>query len=476
MAAANTPALQEEGLERGLKDRHVQMIALGGAIGVGLFLGSGAAIDRAGPGLVIAYLLGGVAIFFMMRALGEMALHQPVAGSFTTYAERYVGPLAGFFTGWTYWIGWLVTGMAELTAAGIYVNYWWDIPQWVPALVFLVGLYGVNLISVRLFGEFEFWFAIVKVMTIVGIILLGLAVLLFGFGDLGGSASFSHLWDQGGFLPNGFGEVFLVLQIVMFAYFGVELVGVTAGEAANPEKTLPSAINKVILRILLFYVGALVIIMSLVAWNQLDPEGSPFVFVFDRIGIPAAAGIINFVVLTAALSSCNSGLFSTGRMLLTLSRFGQAPARFGRLSPRKVPANAMTVSAVVLLVGVVINYLIPEKAFAYITSVSTIAALWTWGIISLAHRGFRKAASEGRVDAPTRFLMPGYPVANWFVLAFMAMVAVLLLFDADTRIAWYVAPFWTAAVLIGWRVLKARRGRVPAAGSPAAVARPLATR
>jgi AAT family amino acid transporter len=465
----------EEGLERGLKDRHIQMIAIGGAIGVGLFLGSGAAIDRAGPGLVIAYLLGGVAIFFMMRALGEMALHQPVAGSFTTYAERYVGPLAGFFTGWTYWIGWLVTGMAELTAAGIYVNHWWDIPQWLPALVFLVGLYGVNLISVRLFGEFEFWFAIVKVLTIVGIILLGLAVILFGFGELGQSASFSHLWDQGGFFPNGFGEVFLVLQIVMFAYFGVELVGVTAGEAADPETSLPKAINRVILRILLFYIGALVIIMSLVAWSELDPEGSPFVFVFDRIGIPAAAGIVNFVVLTAALSSCNSGMFSTGRMLLTLARFGQAPAVFGRLSARKVPKNAMTASLCVLLVGVVINYLVPEKAFAYITSVSTIAALWTWGIIALAHRGFRREVAAGRETLPARFRMPGYPVANWFVILFMGMVAVLLLFDADTRIAWYVAPFWVAAVLIGWRVLKARRGRVPRQAPPVA-ARPLATR
>lgn len=459
--AARIEEYGDEGLERKLKDRHIQMIAIGGAIGVGLFLGSGPAIQRAGPGLIFSYALGGTAIFFMMRALGEMALHQPVAGSFTSYAEEYVSPLAGFFTGWTYWGGWLVTGMAELTAAGIYVNYWWDIPQWIPALVFLLLLYGVNLISVALFGEFEFWFAIIKVVTIIGIIILGLAVIIFGFGELGETASFTNLWAEGGVFPAGFAEVLIVLQIVMFAYFGVELVGVTAGEAADPEKTLPSAINKVIWRILIFYIGALIVIMSLVAWNDLDPEGSPFVFVFDRIGLPAAAGVINFVVLTAALSSCNSGLFSTGRMMLTLARFKQAPAGLGRLSSRHVPARATTLSAAVLTIGVAINYLIPEKAFAYITAVSTVGALWTWTVIAMAHLGYRKAAREGRVEPPDRFLSPGYPYTNYFVIFFMAAVAILLLFDPETRVAWYVAPFWVVAVLIGYRFMRSRQPPVP---------------
>jgi AAT family amino acid transporter len=455
--AGSVNEYEDEGLERKLKDRHIQMIAIGGAIGVGLFLGSGKAIHKAGPGLILAYVLGGTAIFFMMRALGELALHQPVAGSFASYAEEYVSPLAGFFTGWTYWVGWLVTGMAELTAAGIYIDFWWNIPQWVPALVFLLALYGLNLISVALFGELEFWFAIVKVVTIIGFILLGLAVMIFGLGKLGDTAGVSNLWSNGGVFPKGFGEVLLVLQIVMFAYFGVELVGVTAGEASDPAKTLPSAINKIIWRILVFYIGALLIIMSLVPWNELNPTGSPFVTVFEKVGIGGAAGIINFVVLTAALSSCNSGMFSTGRMLMTLSRFKQAPAAFGQLSSRRVPARAMTLSAAVLMIGVVVNYLIPQKAFAYITSVSTVAALWTWTVIALAHRGYRRAAAEGRVAAPTTFLSPGYPWTNYFVIAFMAATAVLLLFDPDTRVAWYVAPFWVAGVLLGWRLMGARR-------------------
>jgi AAT family amino acid transporter/D-serine/D-alanine/glycine transporter len=238
---------------------------------------------------------------------------------------------------------------------------------------------------------------------------------------------------------------------------------VTAGEAQNPERTLPSAVNKVVWRILIFYIGALVIIMSLVAWNDLDPEGSPFVFVFDRIGLPAAAGTINFVVLTAALSSCNSGLFSTGRMLLTLARFRQAPAAFARLSSRHVPARAMTLSAAVLSIGVIVNYLIPEKAFAYITSVSTVGTLWTWTVIAMAHLAYRKAAREGRVDPPTTFLSPGYPTSNYFVIIFMAAVAVLLLFDPNTRVAWYVAPFWVAAVLIGYAVWRTRGRAVPVA-------------
>ena len=447
---------EERDLHRSLKNRHIQMIAIGGAIGVGLFLGSAQAIHKAGPGLVVSYAVGGVVIFFIMRALGELLLYRPVSGSFATYADEFVGPWAGFMTGWSYWFMWVVVGMAELTAVGVYVHWWFPgIPQWVPALIALGLLYSSNLIAVRLFGELEFWFAMIKVVTIVAMIVIGLAVILLKTGDLGKTASFSNLWAHGGFFPMGVLGVVLALQMVMFAYQGVELVGVTAGEADNPEKVLPDAINKVIYRILIFYIGTLLIIMSLVAWDQLSPSVSPFVFVFEKIGIPAAAGIVNFVVITAAASSCNSGVFSTGRMLYTLAKVGQAPRVFGKVSSQRVPAAAITASAALMLIGVALNYIVPEQVFAYVTSISLVGSLWTWALIAISHLGYRKAVAAGEAR-PVVFRMPGSPYTNWFVVAFLVLVAIFLSLDATTRVALYVAPVWFIILGIGYQVAKRR--------------------
>jgi amino acid transporter, AAT family len=450
-----------EELHRGLKERHIQMIAIGGAIGVGLFLGSASAIQKAGPSLLLSYVVAGVVIFLIMRALGELLLYRPVSGAFATYAEEFVGAWAGFVTAWTYWLMWVVIAMAEITAVGIYVQYWFSsVPQWIPALIALVVLYGVNLIAVGLFGEFEFWFALIKVVTIIAMIVLGLAIIIFGFSGLGKSASVTNLWSHGGFFPKGLDGPFLALQIVMFAFLGVELLGVTAGEAQNPQKTIRSAINKVIYRILLFYIGALFVIMSLVAWDQLDTKSSPFVLVFDKVGIPAAAGVVNFVVLTAALSSCNSGIFSTGRMLYTLAGYRQAPAVLGKVSRQKVPALGMTVSFAVMLVGVVINYFIPERAFTYVTSVATVCGLFVWGMIVFAHLNYRRYVNEGRLP-PSGYRLPGAPLTNWFVLAFLILVLVLLGFSKDTVIALYVAPVWVAVMAIAYFTSRSRH--LPAA-------------
>ena len=447
---------EEKDLVRGLKSRHIQMIAIGGAIGVGLFLGSARAIQAAGPALLLSYALVGIVIFFIMRALGELLLYRPVAGSFATYAEEFIGPWAGFFTGWSYWFMWVVTGMAEITAVAVYVNYWFpEVPHWIPALVTLAVLYGVNLIAVGVFGEFEFWFAMIKVVTIIALIAIGLVVILFGFGELGQTASFSNLWAHGGFAPMGVVGVILSLQVVAFAFLGVELVGVTAGEAENPQKVLPSAINAVVWRILIFYIGALVVIMSLVPWNQLDPKQSPFVMVFERIGIPAAGGIINFVVITAAASSCNSGIFSTGRMLYTLAQFGQAPRFLGKVNAGHVPAVGVTVSAAVMLIGVLLNYVVPEQVFVWVISVATVGALWTWAMILIAHMGYRKAVAEGRAQ-PSPFRMPGSPVTNWISLAFIVLVTCFLALDPNTRVALYVGPVWFAILALGYRLTKSR--------------------
>jgi AAT family amino acid transporter/D-serine/D-alanine/glycine transporter len=346
--------------------------------------------------------------------------------------------------------------MAEITAIGVYVRYWFPaVPQWLPALIALVALYGVNQFAVRVFGELEFWFALIKVATIVALIVGGLFVIFFHAGDLGATASFSNLSSHGGFLPYGVLGVLLTLQMVTFAYQGVELIGVTAGEAENPEVVLPKATNGITFRILIFYIGALLVIMSLVPWTELSPDTSPFVFVFEKMRIPAAATIINIVVITAASSSCNSGIFSTGRMLYSLAQRGQAPSGLARLSAKHIPAAGINVSAAVMLVGVVLNYWVPEKAFSWITSISTIGTLWTWSIIMVAHRNYRRAVAAGRVRASS-FRMPGTPYANWLVLAFLIGVTAMLALDADTRVALYVAPFWFGLLGLGYSRYKAQ--------------------
>jgi AAT family amino acid transporter/D-serine/D-alanine/glycine transporter len=349
--------------------------------------------------------------------------------------------------------------MAELTAIGVYVRFWLPaVPQWLPPLAALAILYGVNLFAVRAFGELEFWFALIKVVTIVALIVAGVGVIFFHFGDFSAHASFANLWSNGGFAPFGMLGVLMTLQMVMFAYSGVELIGVTAGEAENPAVVLPRATNGIIFRILLFYIGALVVIMALVPWNQLSPDTSPFVFVFQKLGIPAAATIINIVVITAASSSCNSGIFSTGRMLYSLACRGQGPRAFAALSGRNVPAAGIHVSAAIMLVGVFLNYSVPKHVFIWVTSVSLIGTLWTWGIIMVAHLGYRRAVRDGRVAAAS-FRMPGAPVVNWLVVAFLLFVTAMLWLQPDTRVALYVAPVWFGLLGVGYLSSKPQPAR-----------------
>ncbi|HTV32475.1 MAG TPA: amino acid permease [Methylocella sp.] len=430
------------------------MIAIGGTIGVGLFLGSATAIQKAGPGLVVSYAIAGLIMFLVMRALGELLLYKPVAGSFAAYAEEFVSPWAGFMTGWSYWFMWVATGMAEITAVGVYFHYWFPgIPQWVPALATLGLLSVANLLAVKLFGEIEFWFALIKVTTIIAVITIGLTIILFKFGDLGRTASVSNLWTHGGFFPFGPLGVLLPLQMVMFAYQGLELIGPSAGETENPEEVLPHAINSLIVWMMILYIGSLLIIMSLVAWNQLNPATSPFVLVFERVGIPAGANIVNFVVITAAASSCNSGIFGTGRMLYSLARVGHAPQLFGKVSGQNVPIAGVTVSAMIMVIGVALNYIVPERVFGYVTSISLVGALWTWALIVITHLAYRKAVAIG-VAPPVAYRMPGSPYTNWLTLAFLVLVAVLLYFYEETRVALYVAPVWFTVLCLGYQIVK----------------------
>ncbi|MFG2458393.1 amino acid permease [Streptomyces sp. NPDC048523] len=454
------PNASEEGYERGLGSRQVQMIAIGGAIGVGLFLNAGANIAKAGPSLILMYAVAGVIIFFIMRALGELLLYRPVSGSFAEYSREFLGPFFGYFTGWTYWLLWVVTGMAELTAAAIYVNYWFPaVPQWTTALVFLVVLFVANLISVKLFGEIEFWFSMIKVTALIGMIVIGLGVLTFGFSAAGDTAAVSNLWAFDGFFPKGVGSSLMTLQGVMFAYLAVELVGVTAGESENPEKTLPKAINTLPWRIGLFYVGALTVILCVVKWTEFAAGVSPFVKAFAVIGIPAGAGIVNFVVLTAALSSCNSGMYSTGRMLRTLADSGEAPQAFNKLSVTRTPALAITVSVLFMGIGVVLNYVVPEKAFGYVVSVATAAGIWTWLMILISHVRYRREVVAGRLPSSS-FPAPGGSVGSWIAIVFLLFVTCLIAYDADSRVCLYVMAGWAAALGVGWLVLKSRHPQI----------------
>ncbi|MFJ4337281.1 amino acid permease [Streptomyces sp. NPDC088915] len=444
-----------EGYQRGLGARQIQMIAIGGAIGTGLFLGAGKAIHKAGPSLILAYAIAGLVIFFIMRALGELLMYRPVSGSFSEYAREFVGPFAGFVTGWTYWLFWVVTGITEVTAAATYMTYWWDIPQWISALVFTVILYGANLISVKLFGELEFWFSMVKVTAIIGMILICVGVLTVGFSDAGDTATVAHLWNQGGFFPNGVGSTLMTLQIVMFAFLAVELVGVTAGESKDPKTVLPKAINTVPWRIAVFYVGALIMILSVVPWTEFQPGVSPFVAAFEKMGLGAGAAIVNFVVLTAALSSCNSGMYSTGRMLRDLSLNGQGPKVFTKLTKSGIPLLGTTFSAALMLVGVWINYVAPGKAFEYVVSFATISGMWAWIMILVCQIRYRAKANRGELPQSS-FKAPGAPYTSWFALLFIGMVIVMMGIDEGARVSLYCAPVWGLLLGVAYLVLKSR--------------------
>ncbi|MGV4986217.1 amino acid permease [Streptomyces sp. NPDC001709] len=444
-----------EGYQRGLGSRQIQMIAIGGAIGTGLFLGAGKGISKAGPSLILAYAVAGLVIFLIMRALGELLMYRPVSGSFSEYAREFIGPFAGFVTGWTYWLFWVVTGITEVTAAAAYMTYWFDIPQWVSALIFTIVLYGANLISVKLFGELEFWFSMVKVTAIIGMILICAGILTVGFSDAGKTASVSHLWSDGGFFPHGVGNTLMTLQMVMFAFLAVELVGVTAGESKDPKKVLPKAINTVPWRIAVFYVGALIMILSVVPWTEFHPGVSPFVAAFQKMGLSVGAGIVNFVVLTAALSSCNSGMYSTGRMLRDLALNSQGPKAFTKLTRSGTPLVGTTFSAALMLVGVWINYQWPGKAFDYVVSFATISGMWAWIVILVCQIRYRAKANRGLLPQ-SEFRAPGAPYTSVFALLFIFMVIVLMGIDKDARVSLYCAPLWAAILGVSYWVLRRR--------------------
>ncbi|QWE01026.1 amino acid permease [Polynucleobacter sp. JS-Mosq-20-D10] len=431
---------EQTGLQRHLKVRHIRLMALGSTIGVGLFLGSASAIQIAGPSILLGYLLAGIVAFIVLRTLGEMAVLEPVAGSFAAYANTYVGPLAGYMVGWGYWTYWIVVGIAEVTAVGIYMGIWFpETPQWIWALSSILMMGLINLIAVKVFGEFEFWFALIKVVAIVAMIALGGSVIFFGFTNDWNPVGLANLWQHGGFFPNGISGMLLSLQMVLFAYVGIEMIGLSAGEAENPRKTIPMAIDSLAWRILIFYMGAIFVILAIFPWNEIGQQGSPFVVMFERIGLREAAGIINFVVITAALSSCNAGIFSGGRLLYALSVNGYAPSPFAKLSKYGVPHRAVMATVAVCMTGVVLNYFVPDKAFQYIMAAVTFVGLMVWIAILITQIQFRRSLTKVQV-AELAYRTPWWPYSSWFALAFIALVVVLMGFHEDARIALVLGP------------------------------------
>jgi AAT family amino acid transporter/D-serine/D-alanine/glycine transporter len=427
-------------------------MGMGGAIGAGFFLGSGSAIHEAGPGLLLAYLLVGTVVYLIMRALGELALADPSAGSFATYATKFLSPLPGFIMGWSYWFGGLLVGIAEITAVGILMRQWFPgIPQWIPALCAVALLFAINMQTVRLFGEVEYWMAMIKVVTLLGVLLCGLAILLLRIGDVGRQASISNLWMYGGFLPKGFSGVLAALPSVLFAFGGVEVIGLAAAETEQPERTLPRAIRGLIYRILFIYVGSLAVVMMLYPWNLLEPTKSPFVLVLLRAGLSAAASVVTFVAITALLSSCNCGLFASSRMLRSLASLEQAPLRLQSLSVQGVLYFSVLLSGMAMVIGVGLNYVMPERLFSYLLTMVTLLVLLVWATITLTHLFYRRAVSSGQA-ARVSFRMPGAPFTNWLVLLAIGFIAVMLVVHESTAITLYIVLGWLGLLIVAYRV------------------------
>lgn len=468
------PVDDEPELSRKLANRHIQLIAIGGAIGTGLFMGSGKTISLAGPSVVLVYLIIGFMLFFVMRAMGELLLSNLHYRTFADFAADLLGPWAGFFTGWTYWFCWIVTAVADLVGITSYIQFWWpDLPTWIPALVTIVVLLGLNLLTVKAFGETEFWFAMIKIVAITALIVIGAVMLLFHFHSPDGTAAtVSNLWNDGGIFPNGFTGFVAGFQIAIFAFDGLELVGTTAAETKDPRTTLPHAINSIPIRILLFYVLALLVIMSVTPWSEVDPARSPFVAMFTLAGLGIAASVVNFVVLTSAASSANSGIYSTSRMVFGLARQGQAPAPLGHLDRRLVPSPALFFSGVFLLSVIVLLAFGGSviDAFTVVTTISSVLFIFVWSIILVSYIVYRRRRANRGDRSERAFAMPGGVVMCGVVLVFFGFVLWALTREHDTLEALAVTPLWFIALGIAWIFVRRRQSRVSDASAP--VARP----
>jgi aromatic amino acid transport protein AroP len=434
-------------LKRGLKNRHIQLIALGGAIGTGLFLGIASTIQMAGPSVLLGYAIAGAVAFLIMRQLGEMIVAEPVAGSFSHFADKYCGRWAGFVSGWNYWVMYILVSLAELTALGIYMQYWFpELPTWVSALGFFVLVNLLSLLNVKAFGELEFWFAVIKVAAVVGMIVFGLYLLIGG--GAGPEAGVSNLWRHGGFFPNGVAGLAMAMAVIMFSFGGLELIGITAAEADDPSRTIPRATNNALYRILIFYIGALAVLLMLFPWQKVVTGGSPFVLIFAALDNGWVANVLNLVVLTAALSVYNGCVYANSRMLFGLAAQGNAPRALMRTNARGVPLNALAVSAIATGSAILINYFLPEEALGMVMSLAVAALVINWAMISWSHLRFRR--SKDHAGVVTLFRSPWFPLSNYVCLAFVVILLVIMAITPGLRISVILIPIWLALLGLGF--------------------------
>ena len=456
-SAATAPA---DELSRGLNPRHVQFIALGTAIGTGLFFGSSETIQAAGPAVLLAYLVAGIMVFIVMRALGEMAVRHPVAGSFAQYSGAFLGPWAGFITGWVFWLELAVVAIADMTAVATYMGLWFpDVPGWVWMVASIALIGGLNLMAVRVFGEMEFWFSLIKILAILALVIGGLVLIVWGREVGGTTPDFAHLWQHDGFAPFGLWGIIMSFSVVVFSFGGIETLGMTAGEADDPDRSIARAVNTVPFRILLFYVAALAVIMAINPWTEVTGETSPFVEVFAALEIPAAEHVMNFVVITAALSAMNAIFYACSRTMYGLAEQGHAPSAFHRLSRHgNIPIVPVLCMFVTGAVGIALFFTIEERLFFFVAAIATFATVFTWTMILLAHWRMRaRMAAEG--SAGTSYPMPFFPIPNAIALAFMAGIVVLLASTDSGRDAFLVGAGALALLTLAYLGLVRGRGR-----------------
>lgn len=434
------------GYKRTLSNAHIQLIALGGTIGTGLFLGVGDSIHRAGPSVILIYIIVGLFLFLLMRALGELIMSDLNKHTYIDFIEKYLGKNIGFITGYLYWLSWITLGMAEITALGLYFKYWFpSLKPWIPGLITIIVLLLINLISARVFGNLEFSFAIIKLLTIIAFVVLIAYLLLTGGKTSFGPVTFANLEDHGGFFARGSQGFLQGFQMVIFSFIGVELIGLTAAEAQNPKVTLRNAINQLPIRIILFYVLAILAILLVIPWSKVATNSSPFVQALGATGIRNASSIINFVVISAAVSSTNSFLYSAGRLLFSVTFHGKGKwnETFGHLSKRQLPQNSLILSAVLMGLAPLVTLVIGNQAFNFISSTSTSMFLIIWCLMILTHLAYRKRTPASELND---FKMPAYPYLDYAILLFFVLMIILLLLLPSYRIP-MVAAIITFIVL-----------------------------
>lgn len=454
----------DAGYEKGLKRRHIQMIAIGGSIGTGLFLGAGGRIAQGGPALAIAYAVCGLFAFLMVRALGELSVRRPSSGAFVSYAREFMGEKGAYVTGWLFFLDWATTVMADITAVALYLHHWTfftPIPQWVLAMIALALVFALNMFSVKFFGEAEFWFAAIKVTAIVAFMVIAIWAILTGHMVQNPSvgavpAGVGNLTNYGGFFPMGIGAVFVLTLGVVFAFGGTEMVGVAAGEAQDAAKILPKAVNSMIVRIFVFYVGSVILMTLVLPWQAYSANESPFVTFFAGIGVPHAGDIMQVVVLTAALSSLNAGLYATGRTLRSMAVAGEAPSFAARLNRHRVPYGGIIITAGLGLIGVLINYIYPSGAFEIVMNLAGIGIAGTWMSILVSHWIFVRRARQGLETRP-EYRLFGAPYTNAVTILFLVVIIASMAFD-PTIGRWTLALFGVVvvALVIGWFAVRNR--------------------